>query len=193
MPHDQHDQWQEHIQLRPSASMGTRSQKQPLPQELTQVGQHRSQLSLLNIRKYFKSCYGTSKIPYFYMLQKDIVPLVQRNEAIRYWSDPDKMLIKRCFITSIEQHGVYVKVVNAKVPEGLHDVRSPKSVLELAMCYTKLKIIVEKTPADTCINKFYKTHDVCTTYRKLQYTFLGQGFTQCCTRQLEEELCSLKH
>ncbi len=58
------------------------------------------------------------------------------------------------------------------------------------MCYTKLKVIVKNT--QTSINKFCKTHDVCAVYKKLQYTFLGPGFTQCCTRQLKEELCSIK-
>ncbi len=95
---------------------------------------------------------------------------MNRNEAIRYWSNPDKTMIKR---SSSKQHQVYYNGVGAELLEGLHDVRSPKHVLDLAMCYGELKIIVDKTPAKTCINRFCKTHNICPTYRKLQYTFLG--------------------
>ncbi len=61
------------------------------------------------------------------------------------------------------------------------------------MCYAKPKIIVEKTPAETCINKFCTTHNVCIAFRKLQLTFLGPCCTQHHTRQRKEELCLTKY
>ncbi len=61
------------------------------------------------------------------------------------------------------------------------------------MCYAELKIIMQNTSAKTCIDEFCKTHNVCAAYRKLRLMFLGLGFTQRCTRQLEEELQTLKY
>ncbi len=47
------------------------------------------------------------------------------------------------------------------------------------MCYAEIKVIVVKTPAKACINKFCKTRNVCTTCKKLQLTSLGPVFSQC--------------
>ncbi len=85
------------------------------------------------------------------------------------------MMINRCPIIPIEQHQVYYHRVNTKILEGLYNVRFPKYVLDLAMCYAKLKIIVEKTPAMTCINKFCKTREVCTAFKKHRILFLDWG------------------
>ncbi len=61
------------------------------------------------------------------------------------------------------------------------------------MCYAKLKLIVDKTLAEICINEFCKTCNVCAVFKKLQTTFLGPGFTQRCAGQLEEDLRNLKY
>ncbi len=49
---------------------------------------------------------------------------------------------------------------------------------------------VAKTPSKTCIKEFCKTHNVCTAFMKLKFTFLGPDFTQHLTCQLQDELCS---
>ncbi len=74
---------------------------------------------------------------------------MHRNAEIRFWRDPNKMMIKRCLIIPIKQHQIYYNGVDTKLRKGLHDVRSPEYVLDLAMCYAELKIIVEKTPTCT--------------------------------------------
>ncbi len=61
------------------------------------------------------------------------------------------------------------------------------------MCYAKLKLIVEKMPAEICINRFCKTRNICATFKKLQTMFLGPGFTQHCAGQLKEELRNLMY
>ncbi len=61
------------------------------------------------------------------------------------------------------------------------------------MCFAKLKLIVEKTPAEMCINEFHKTCNVHAAFKKLQTTFLGPGFTQRCAVQLKEELRNLRY
>ncbi len=61
------------------------------------------------------------------------------------------------------------------------------------MCYAELKLIVDKTPAKICINKFCKTRNFCAAFKKLQTTFLGPSFTQSQARQLEEDLRTLRY
>ncbi len=61
------------------------------------------------------------------------------------------------------------------------------------MCFVELKLIVEKTPAEICINEFCKTRNVRAAFKKLQTTFLGPTFTQRRARQLEEELRNTKY
>ncbi len=61
------------------------------------------------------------------------------------------------------------------------------------MCYAELKLIVEKTLAEICINEFCKTRDVYAAFKKLQTMFLGPGFSQRCTGQLEEDFHNLKY
>ncbi len=75
----------------------------------------------------------------------------------------------------------------------MYDLRSPKYVVDSAMCYSKLKLIVKMTPAETCINEFHKIHYVRAAYEKLQAKFLGPGFTEHQGGQLKEELRSLKY
>ncbi len=100
-------------------------------------------------------------------------------------------MIKQCPIIWIKKHVIYIGRTNAKLLKDLHDLQSLEYVVDSAMCYAKLKIMVEKTAAETCINKLRKTRNVQAAFKKLQVTFLGPGFTQQCTRQLEEELCYL--
>ncbi len=52
--------------------------------------------SLLNIREYFECLRGTTKVPCSYMLRPHIVPLVHKNQAYRFWEDPNKKMIERC-------------------------------------------------------------------------------------------------
>ncbi len=59
-------------------------------------------------------------------------------------------MIKQCPIIPIKKHGIYFFGTDAKLLEDLHDLRSPEYVVNSTMCYTKLKIIVEKTPDETC-------------------------------------------
>ncbi len=120
-----------------------------------------------------------------------MISLMHRSEAIGYWSDLDRKMIEICHVIPIEKHSVYYNRVNTKLLEP--DVRTPKYVLHLAICYAKLQALVEKTPAKTSINKFHKTCNVRASFKKLQDSFLGSGFTQHGTRQLKEELCSLKY
>ncbi len=54
-------------------------------------------------------------------------------------------------------------------------------------------MITQNISAETCINEFLKTCNVCALYKKLRLTFLGLGCTHHCARQLEEELHSLKY
>ncbi len=105
------------------------------------------------------------------------------------------MTIERCPITPIRQCPVSYNRVYAELLEELSDynLQSPEFVLDLAVCYAKVKIISERTPAKTCINEFCKTHNIHAEYRKLQFTFLGPGFTQHCSGKLEDKLCSLKY
>ncbi len=103
------------------------------------------------------------------------------------------MMIEWCPIIPIKQHGIYANGVDTELLKDLCDLRSPEYLLDSAMCYAELKIITQNTPAETCINKFCKTRDVLAVCKKFRLTFLGPGFTQHCTGQLEEELCSLKY
>ncbi len=102
-------------------------------------------------------------------------------------------MIERCPIIPIEQHLIYYNGVNAELIKEISDLQSPHYVLDLVMCYAKLKIIVEKTPAVTCMNEIYETHNVGAVFKKFQCTFCGLGFIQYCTRQLKEELCLLTY
>ncbi len=61
------------------------------------------------------------------------------------------------------------------------------------MCYTKLKIIMQDTSAETCTDKFCKTCNFCAVYKKLRLMCLGPGFTQHHAGQLKDELRSLKY
>ncbi len=102
-------------------------------------------------------------------------------------------MIERCPIIPIEQHGIYANGIDAELLKAMHDLQSPEYLLDLAMCYAKLKIITLNTSAETCINEFCKTHNFCTAYLKLKLTFLGPGFTQQCAGQLKQEFCTLKY
>ncbi len=135
--------------------------------------------SLTNIREFFKSLCGRNKAPCSYMLCPNIVPLEHKNQAIGLWSDPNKMMIKQCLIIPIDQHGVYFGGTDAELLKDLFDLGSPEYVVDSVMCYTKLKLIVKKTPAETCINEFSKSCNVHAAFKKLQVMFLGPGFTQC--------------
>ncbi len=130
------------------------------------------------------------------MLHRHIVPLVHKNQANGLWRDPNKTMIERSPIIPIipiEQHGIYYGGMDTKLLEEMYDLQSPKYAADSAMCYAKLKLIVEKTHAEICINKFCKTCDVCAAFKKLQTTFLCPGFTQHCAGQLEEELLILRY
>ncbi len=94
------------------------------------------------------------------MFYPDIVPFENKNQAIELWSNPDKMMIMWCPIIPIKQNGIYFGGTDAKLVEKMYDLRSPKYVVDSAMCYVELKLTVENPPAETCINKFHKTCDV---------------------------------
>ncbi len=98
-----------------------------------------------------------------------------------------------CPIIPIKQHGFYYNGTDTKLLKEMYNLRLAEYVVDSAMCYVELKLIVKKTPAKTCINKFCKTHDVHEAFTKLQTIFLGQGFTQRQAGQLEEELHALKY
>ncbi len=121
------------------------------------------------------------------MLQQHIVPLMHRNKSQGYY-DANKTMIERCPIIPIKQHCIYANGVDDELLEAMHDLRSPEYLLDLTMCYAKLKIITQHTSAETCTNEFHKTRDFRAAYLKLKLTFLGPSFTQQCARQLEEEL-----
>ncbi len=69
------------------------------------------------------------------------------------------MMIKRCPIIPIKEHVIYYNEFNADMLEGLTDLWFSKYLLDSFMCYTKLKVIVQHTPAETCINDFCKTRN----------------------------------
>ncbi len=125
------------------------------------------------------------------MLCPHIVPLVHKNQATGLWRHPDKTMIERCPIIPIEQHGIYYGGTDSKPLEEMHDLQSPKYAVDSAMCYAKLKLIVEKIPAEISINKVCKTCNVCAAFKKLQTTFLGPGFTQHSASQLKDNLRNL--
>ncbi len=75
----------------------------------------------------------------------------------------------------------------------MSDLQSPDFVLDSAVCYAALKIIIEGTLAKTRINKFCKSRDVFAVYRKLKFTYLSPGLTKRHVGQLEDKLCSLKY
>ncbi len=127
------------------------------------------------------------------MLRHHIVPLVHKNLAYGSFNDPDKKMIERCPIIPIEQHGIYHNGMDAKLLEEMHDLHSPEYAVDSAMCYAELKLIIDKTPAEICINKFHKTCNVSAAFKKLQTTFFGPGFTQHCAGQLEEDLHTLRY
>ncbi len=133
--------------------------------------------SLAKIHEYFETICRTSKAPCSYMLQQHIVPLKHKNVAHRYY-DADKMMIEHWPIIPIEQHGIYTNGVGVKLLKDMHDLQSPKYLLDSAMCYAELKIIMQNTSAETCINEFCKTLNFRVMYKKLRLTFLGPGFTQ---------------
>ncbi len=107
------------------------------------------------------------------------VIIVHRNIAQGYYN-ADRMMIEQCPIIPSKQHGIYANGVEAELLEDLHDLRSPKYLLDSAMCYAELKIIMQNTSAETCINKFHKICNVCAAYKKLRLMFLGPSFTQRC-------------
>ncbi len=118
---------------------------------------------------------------------------MHKNQALGLWVHPDKKMMEQCPIIPIEQHHIYYNGVDAELLEEMYDHQSSKFVVDFAMCYEELWIIVEKTPAETCINKFHRTCSICDALKRLQLTFLGPSFTQLCTGKLKEELCSLKY
>ncbi len=126
------------------------------------------------------------------MLCQHIIPLKHNNVAHGYY-DADKTMIEHCPIIPINQHGIYANGVKAELLKDMHDLRSPKYLLHSAMCYAKLKIIMQNTSAKTCINEFCKTCDFRAAYKKLRLTFLGPGFNHFQAGQLEDELRSLKY
>ncbi len=131
--------------------------------------------SLTNIREYFKSLQETNEAPCSYMLCPHIVPLVHKNQATGLCRDPNKTMIERCPIIPFEQHGFYYGGTDSKLLEEIYDLQFPEYAVDSAMCFVELKLIIEKTPAESCINE---THDVCATFKKLQLSFLGPVFTQ---------------
>ncbi len=149
--------------------------------------------TLINICNYFESPHGSSGTLHSYILWKDIFPLKHTDKINGNCFDTNAMMIKQCPIIPIEQHATYYNRVDADMLKGLTDQLSPEFLLDLAMCYAKLKFIVYHTPAKTCINKFHKTHNVHTVFRHLQFTFHGPGFTQRHAGQLKDKLLSLKY
>ncbi len=93
----------------------------------------------------------------------------------------------------IKQHGIYHGRMDAKLFKEMHVLHSPKYAVDSAMCLAELKLIVEKTPSEICINEFCKTRNALDAFKKLQTTFLGPSFTQHCAGQLEEKLQSAKY
>ncbi len=146
-----------------------------------------SKKSFIDIYKYIKTIHGTSKAPCLYMLHQHIVSLVHKNLAYGY-SNSDKTMIERCPIIPIKQHVIYANRVGTELLEDMYDLRSPKYLLDSAMSYAKLKIIMQNTSTKTCIDKFCKTHDVNAVYKKLRLKFLGPGFIERHAGQLEDEL-----
>ncbi len=69
------------------------------------------------------------------------------------------MMMVQCPMIPIKQHSIYYNRVDADVIKGFDDLPSPKYLLDSALCYAKLKVIVHHTPAETCINEFHKTHN----------------------------------
>ncbi len=127
------------------------------------------------------------------MIHKDIVLLQHIKKATGYWSDPKKKIIEQCPIIPINQHAIYYNGVETKLLEDMTDLQSPEFLFYTAMCYAELKIIITKSPAKTCINKFCKTRNVCAAYKKLQFIYLGLGFTLFYAGQLKDELFCLKY
>ncbi len=91
-------------------------------------------------------------------------------------------------IIPIKQHGIYANRLDVKLLKDMHDLRSPKYLLNSAKYHAELKIIMQNTSAETCINEFCKTCNFFFAYKKLRLTSLGQGFTQCHAGQLNDGL-----
>ncbi len=73
-------------------------------------------------------------------------------------------MIERCPIIPIKEHCIYYNGVVAVLLEAISDNISPKFTVDSAMFYAKLKIIVEKTPNEICINMFCKLWDDCSAF-----------------------------
>ncbi len=63
-------------------------------------------------------------------------------------------MIEQFHIIPIEQHCIYYHGVDTELLKEMHEHRSPQFIVDSAMCYAKL---IEKTPANICINKFCNT------------------------------------
>lgn len=113
------------------------------------------------------------------MIWKDIMPLEASDPLSQFsHAPPDSLMINHCPIIPEEQHQTYYRGVDVKLLRELSDLNFPGYVLDLAMCYTKLKIIVANTPVATFIKEYCKTHDFCAAFRRLQTPFLGPSFSQ---------------
>ncbi len=121
--------------------------------------------------------YGSTLSPFVVqtrpLLQKDIVPFVQRNKVFGFWGNPDKRMIERCPIIPIKQHPVYFNGVNAGLLKDISDLCSANYALDSAMCCAELKIIVKKTLAKTCINVLQDPQCPCCVKRNFSISFLA--------------------
>ncbi len=70
--------------------------------------------------------------PGFCFIQSYNIPLVHKNLAQGYYN-AEKMINKQCPIIPIEQHGIYANGVDVELLEDMHDMRSPKYLLDYAM------------------------------------------------------------
>ncbi len=58
-------------------------------------------------------------------------------------------MIERFPIIPIKQHGIYHSGIDAELLEAMHDLLLPKYVVDSAICFAGLKLIVEKTPQNS--------------------------------------------
>ncbi len=114
------------------------------------------------------------------MICQHIVLLEHINNAVATSADQDKLTITRCPIIPIipiRDHHQYYSRIDTEVLVELEKQHSPTYLLDSSMCYAELKLIVQNTPAKTCINKFCKT-SLFFVLSSLS-TMLGSSKTNC--------------
>ncbi len=133
--------------------------------------------SLTNIWEYFESLHGTKKSPCSCLLCNDIVPLMDRNQVIGFWSDPDKKMIERCPIIPIkENHFTTTELMLSTSHPTILLLILPCAMPNSRSLWKRLLLgPASMSPARWGMSAL--PWDVCAAFKKVQLMYLGPGFT----------------